>query len=92
MSDMVERLARAIFDAAWHPGAYDSDAASPVEREEAIVQARAAIEAMRDCDAVSARMLLAGKKALFSCTDDPEFDDARGCYQAMIDAALREDK
>jgi hypothetical protein len=38
------------------------------------------------------RMLLAGKKSLFSCSEDPEFDDARNCFRAMVNAALGEKK
>jgi hypothetical protein len=34
-------------------------------------------------------MLIAGKKSLYSCSEDPELDDARKCFKAMI-AALGE--
>ena len=33
-------------------------------------------------------MLLAGKKSLFSCSEDPQFEDARSCFEAMVDAAF----
>ena len=33
-------------------------------------------------------MLLAGKKSLFSCSEDPQLEDARSCFQAMVDAAF----
>jgi hypothetical protein len=36
-------------------------------------------------------MLIAGKKSLYSCSEDPELDDARKCFKAMI-AALGEKK
>jgi hypothetical protein len=52
--------------------------------------ARAAIEEMRDVDAGWPHMLAAGKKSLYSCSSDPELEDARQCWQAMIDAALEE--
>lgn len=34
-------------------------------------------------------MLIAGKKSLYSCSEDPELDDARKCFKAMV-AALGE--
>ena len=89
---MIERVARAIAENqgykvdALKAMTYD-DRVTP-SWQEFLEDARAAIEAMRDCDAGNARMLLAGKRALLSCSDDPEFDDARGCWHAMIDAAL----
>jgi len=36
-------------------------------------------------------MLIAGKKSLYSCSEDPELDDARKCFKAMV-AALGEKK
>jgi hypothetical protein len=33
-------------------------------------------------------MLLAGKKSLYSCSEDPEFEDARACFLAMASKAL----
>jgi hypothetical protein len=32
-------------------------------------------------------MLIAGKKSLYSCCEDPEIEDARKCFKAMISAA-----
>lgn len=52
--------------------------------------ARAVLQAIRDVDAGSPAMLVAGKKSLYSCSSDPELEDARECFQAMIDAALEE--
>lgn len=52
--------------------------------------ARAVIAAMRDVDSGSPAMLSAGKKSLYSCSSDPELEDARQCWQAMIDVALEE--
>lgn len=54
------------------------------------VLARAAIEAMRDVDSGSPGILIAGKGALFSCSEDPDLEDARKCWQAMIDFSLIE--
>jgi hypothetical protein len=51
---------------------------------------RAVLAAIRDVDAGSPAMLVAGKEALYSCSADPELEDARGCWQAMIDKALEE--
>jgi hypothetical protein len=33
-------------------------------------------------------MLLAGKKSLYSCSEDPEIEDARACFLAMARKAL----
>ena len=33
-------------------------------------------------------MLLAGKKSLYSCSEDPEIEDARACFLAMARTAL----
>lgn len=81
MSEMIDRVARAICfieygseDAGW---------------DNQIPAARAAIEAMRDVDAGWPNILVAGKKALYSCSPDPELEDARGCWHAMIDEALK---
>lgn len=51
-------------------------------------RARAAIEAVRDVEVLA--ILLAGKQSLFSCSEDPEIDDARKCWQAMTDVILNE--
>lgn len=52
-------------------------------------RARAAITAMRDVDSGSSAMLAAGKAALYSCASDPEVEDARSCWEAMIDEAAK---
>ena len=33
-------------------------------------------------------MLLAGKKSLYSCSENPEIEDARSCFLAMARKAL----
>ena len=33
-------------------------------------------------------MLLAGKKSLYSCSENPEIEDARACFLAMARKAL----
>ena len=69
------------------------DSAEHFERAEALNLrniARAVLKAIRDCDAGSPAILVAGKIALFCCTEDPELEHARKCWQAMIDAALEE--
>jgi hypothetical protein len=105
MSDsMLDRVARAIFekearvkDVRWE----DADhvlALYPIDQSVPAVSvtdyyrgiARAAIEAMRDVDRGTPAILAAGKKALYSCSSDPELEDARGCWQVMVDAALKE--
>jgi hypothetical protein len=35
-------------------------------------------------------MLLAGKKSLYSCSEDPEIEDARACFLAMVRKALED--
>lgn len=79
MSEMVERVAAAM---------EARSATDPVDIEDI---ARAAIEAMRDApdEHSTPAILVAGKKALYSCSSDPELDDARGCWRAMIDEALK---
>lgn len=48
------------------------------------------ITAIRDVDGGSPAVLAAGKQSLYSCSADPELEDARGCFHAMIDAMLEE--
>ena len=88
MSEMVERVADILCDLSYNLGP-QWDASSDRTKNEFRGYARAAIEAMRDCDAGTPAMLVAGKKALISCSEDPELEDARKCWQAMIDAALK---
>ena len=54
---------------------------------------RATLEAIRHLDSGDPNdgglaALVAGKNALFSCSEDPSLQDARGCFHAMIDALL----
>lgn len=60
------------------------------ERANYLSCARAVLEAIRDVDAGSPAILVAGKESLYSCSEDPELEDARKCFHAMIDAALKE--
>lgn len=48
--------------------------------------AEATLRAIRNAEHLAA--LVAGKNALYSCSADPELEDARACWHAMIDAAL----
>lgn len=60
------------------------------EAECARMNARAVIEVL--CAAsedLPIPVLLAGKNSLFSCSEDPEIDDAQKCFLAMITALLR---
>ena len=34
-------------------------------------------------------VLIAGKNSLYSCSEDPEIEDARACFQAMIGEMLK---
>jgi hypothetical protein len=54
---------------------------------------RATLEAIRHLDSEDPNdgglaALVAGKNALFSCSEDPSLQDARGCFHAMIDALI----
>lgn len=80
---MIERVAQAM-EVRARAGLYHGE---PPWR----ALARAAVKAMRDVDSGTPEILRRGKKALYSCSSDPELEDARGCWQEMIDAALEED-
>lgn len=85
----IERAARAVEAAIFNPAlrasiSIDCDDPARVHRQ----IARAVIAAIRDSEDLAA--LVAGKQALYSCSEDPELADARGCFQAMIDAMLKE--
>lgn len=84
MKSPLERAARVI--------ALDEYPGGPVDDvwENYVPTARAVFEAIRNVDAGSPAVLVAGKEALYSCSEDPELDDARKCFHAMIDAALKE--
>lgn len=86
-STMVERVAKATMKFR-----YGSDDPSdyPALWPGHLEMARVAIAAMRDVDSGTPEMLRCGKNALYSCASDPELEDARKCWEAMIDAALEE--
>jgi len=94
MDNMVERAARAAYGKwreALGTGAFPSwEVIPPTTREMYVSTQRAAIEAMRDVDSGSPEILAAGKQSLYSCSEDPELEDARGCWHKMIDAMLAE--
>lgn len=77
MSEMVERMARALY--LWQYGKDDWDAAEPEEQEDAIEAARSAIEAMRE---PTGEMLAEGPEIIGTVTKSYKL------WQAMIDAAL----
>lgn len=99
MTTMVERVARAMFQLRY-PNIKDRadwviDAGPTVLRGkpswfELVPEAQVVISTMRDVDGGSPAILAAGKKSLYSCSPDPELEDARHCWEAMIDAALSE--
>lgn len=89
MSDMIERVARAIADEMAGDWSHIPErSAGETSREDLRVAARLAIEAMREPTEL---MLWDGK-----CSLDPlmpshfELQDIRACWEAMIDAALPE--
>lgn len=77
MSEMVERVARAIFDTAVGPDKWDNEFWAE-ERAGCFTSARAAIEAMRE---PTPEMQAAGKLPA-------EDGGAIACWCAMIEAAL----
>lgn len=90
MSEMVERVARAIYAAAW---GFGHPPPTGVELEEARAQARAAIEAMRE---PTEAMEIAGMEAAPMFLRDegaqrvrssPSTDDCAKIFKAMIDTA-----
>lgn len=55
--------------------------------------ARSVLMAVRNLDAegvgsTGLNALVKGRESLYSCSEDPELDDARQCFTAMIDAIL----
>lgn len=86
MSEMIERVARALASHHWYMSGNDP------EKEGAVIdrrwrnfepQARAAIEAM--CEPTEA-MLASGSRSIFHSDKDWE---SNACWRAMIDAALK---
>ena len=95
MNEMVERVKRAICKSRTCEGmmccewpANRGRLACPVKGGGYDDAARAAIEAMRDVECLP--MLVAGKNALFSCSEDPTLEDARNCFHAILAVALTE--
>lgn len=94
MSDIVERLrshwsGERIADVSTDV----ADAADQIEKlTNELADAKAENERMRNVlfGEVALEMLLAGKKSLFSCSESPEIEDARSCFQAMVGAAFPE--
>ena len=89
MTTMLEKMADRIAEAfAAQGGGYAADT-------DWAEIARAALQAIRDLDSGDINdgglaALVAGKRALYSCSADPELQDARGCFHAMIDAMLND--
>ena len=85
MSEMVGRVFEAI--SAYMDGCGENRCVPPMSDGcECALAARAAIEAMRDVECLP--MLLAGKNALFSCSEDPTIEAAHDCFRAMLAVAL----
>ena len=87
MTTMLEKMARAMRDS--EPGMEGKS------WRYWLPSARAALQAIRDLDSGDINdgglaALVAGKQALYSCSADPELQDARGCFHAIIDAILNE--
>ncbi len=77
MSEMIERVAKAIYDRTLED---DQLADYGLPMADAITCAKAAIEAMRE---PTQDMLNAGKAIM------TDYDDSLECWQAMIDEALK---
>lgn len=96
MSEMIERVARAVFAESHEIGNThgDFDILMPEVQEVFIRFARAAIEAMRE---PTATMVSAGSRQRPYREDDGDYDgmeyrgNTEGTWQAMIDAALKEE-
>lgn len=89
MENMVERVARRIWNIRREEeDRCDMELEDMGEDHSVWEKARAAIKEMRNVDEGSPAVLKAGMQSLYSCSSDPELDDARGCWQSMIDAAL----
>ena len=87
MNEKADAVGHAIEDAvnAWNAGEGCDDLVLwDADYRQAL--GRAAIEAMRDVECLP--MLLAGKNALFSCSEDPTIEAAHDCFRAMLAVAL----
>lgn len=83
MSEIFEEATKAILDA--------MDIADGLNASAAENYARAAIDVLsKVSEDLPLAVLLAGKKSLYSCSEDPEIDDARNCFAAMLYALLAE--
>ena len=92
MSEMIERVARAIYEKQQEGNAFAGDAswATGVKNKHHYLDvARAAIEAMRDEDMVTWGMLEAGRVALHA-PENRHGAVLGAVFCAMIDAALEE--
>lgn len=92
MTTMLEKATRAALNQ-WASQTSAAWVDDPSEEMAACI--RAALQAIRDLDGGDINdgglaALVAGKQALYSCSADPELQDARGCFHAMIDAILAE--
>ena len=84
MSEMVERVAKAIYEAG--PDGYVWESAAPYWLNEYRDLARAAIAAMRE---PSVEMEKAGARGISACfTPEPDDPPALAAWRAMVDAAL----
>ncbi len=85
---IVERVAIALHGSGILAPPPDHSWTECVVKDEFRRAARAVIEAMRDVECLP--MLVAGKNALFSCSEDPTLEDARNCFHAILAVALTE--
>lgn len=90
---MIEKVARAICDAAWGNGSFDrppeKGGFSVEAKEQCLEQARAAIAAMRE---PNKEMMAGADSYVMHCHEHGDVlgPTADGVYRAMIDAALGE--
>jgi hypothetical protein len=90
---MSEILTKAAIAAADHYGLKWEDlpevnpvANGELDRRHFLENAEVVLRAARDAEDLAA--LVAGKEALYCCTEDPELEHARACWHAMFDTAL----
>lgn len=86
-AEVAERLARIAYEhPEWgHKQPWDKN---PWARKAWTACMTDVLKAMRDIDSGGPQILAAGRQTLYGCSEDPDIDDARRCFHAMIDAML----
>lgn len=87
MSEMLERVARAMYDSSKFVRPWDHPKTQAIHREYSLRHARAALEALRE---PTDEILLAGVRELSLCNaqQSVSVDDMRDAWRKGIDSAL----